>query len=48
VLHLTRIQTPDFTLPAVLSSEVLPEPMFPDEDEQRAIYEAEMAEAANA
>lgn len=43
VLHLERIQTPDFTLPARI--EAVPEPMFPDEMEQAAIAANEWAEA---
>ena len=44
VLHLTRIQTPDFTLPAPVDTAT--EPMFPDEAEAAAILAAEHAEAA--
>lgn len=46
VLHLTRIQTPDFTLPALV--EATSEPLWgdPDEEERATIVAQEMAEAA--
>jgi hypothetical protein len=52
VLHLERIATPDFILPAAITDspvkpEAVPEPLFPpiDDDEAAEIREAEMAEA---
>lgn len=42
VLHLARIQTPEFTLPAPEPPSV---PMWPDADEAEAIRQAELAEA---
>lgn len=49
VLHLERIATRDFILPAPLTDtpiDKISEPMFPDADEQAAILALEMAEAA--
>jgi hypothetical protein len=43
-LALIQIKTTEFVLPA--KAEAVPEPLFPDEDEQQAILAAEMAEAA--
>jgi hypothetical protein len=47
-LNLERIVTADWILPSdepPTHAEAMPEPLFPDEDEARAIIEAEHAEA---